>query len=306
LVSRYTGSTLIGYHHREFDEFVIPLGPIEGKAGGGFQPTKQQRVEGQATRLMYVSPAGRSPLEVLRNYEDALTRAGFAPLYRCAGNQCGALFGNVATFLYPPSRQLQYGNGGPLDYAQGVYTAIEDPRYIALRRTGPDGDAYVSLFVAVNRFSLAAREVAGRTIALLDVVVHAKMETGKVTVNAAAMAREINATGRVALYGISFDTGMAIIKPESEATLGEIAKLMKEDPKLNLYVVGHTDNVGAFEQNLALSDRRAAAVVESLTKRFGVAASRLRAMGVGPVAPVAPNVTDDGRAKNRRVELVRQ
>ena len=132
------------------------------------------------------------------------------------------------------------------------------------------------------------------------------MDSGMVMVDANAMAKEIAATGHVALYGIHFDTNKAELKPESDAALQEIAKLLKQDPNLKLLVVGHTDNVGGYDANLTLSDRRAAAVFQTLTSKHGIPPARLRAVGVGMAAPVAPNETEDGRAKNRRVELVRQ
>lgn len=132
------------------------------------------------------------------------------------------------------------------------------------------------------------------------------METGKVSVNAAAMARDIAATGRVILYGILFDTDKSDIKPESEPTLSEIAKLLQQDLTLKLYVVGHTDNVGGLDYNKQLSERRAASVVSYLTEQEGIESARLTATGAGMQTPVAPNDTEEGRAKNRRVELVKQ
>jgi len=88
--------------------------------------------------------------------------------------------------------------------------------------------------------------------------------------------------------------------------LAEIAKLLANNPTLNLHVVGHTDSTGAFDHNMTLSKARADAVMNALVSAHGVAASRLQASGVGPLAPVASNDTEDGRAKNRRVELVRR
>jgi outer membrane protein OmpA-like peptidoglycan-associated protein len=117
---------------------------------------------------------------------------------------------------------------------------------------------------------------------------------------------DIAKTGHVAVYGILFDTGKSILKPESEKAIAEIAKLLKKEMKLNLYVVGHTDNVGNLEPNMKLSQERAAAVVDALVKTHGISAARLKPFGNGPYAPVATNDTDEGRAKNRRVELVKQ
>ena len=96
------------------------------------------------------------------------------------------------------------------------------------------------------------------------------------------------------------------MKPESDAALKEIAHLLQEDPQLKLYVVGHTDNQGVLDMNLELSKRRADAVLTALTAKFGVAAARLHALGDGPSAPVASNDTEEGRSRNRRVELVKQ
>ena len=103
-----------------------------------------------------------------------------------------------------------------------------------------------------------------------------------------------------------FDTGKADLKPESDAALAEVAKLLKADPALKVYVVGHTDNVASLELNTKLSQARADAVVQALVARHGVAAARLVGRGAGPLAPVASNDTEDGRARNRRVELVKQ
>jgi len=127
-----------------------------------------------------------------------------------------------------------------------------------------------------------------------------------VTANAEVFSNDIRTTGHAAVYGILFDTGKSTIKPESAQAIGEIAKLLATDPGLKLYVVGHTDNVGGIDSNIKLSQDRAEAVLQSLVREHGIAAARLRAYGCGQFAPVAPNDTETDRAKNRRVELVKQ
>ena len=127
-----------------------------------------------------------------------------------------------------------------------------------------------------------------------------------IVADAASMQQGLSVTGHIAIYDILFDTGKADIKPQSEAALKEIAKLMTANPSLKLHVVGHTDNVGDLALNMKLSQARAAAIMTALTSRQGIAANRLTAFGAGPYAPVAANATEDGRAKNRRVELVAQ
>ena len=128
----------------------------------------------------------------------------------------------------------------------------------------------------------------------------------EVVADAKTMAQDISTTGKVAIYGIYFDFNKADVKPESEPTLKEITKLLSQNPNLKLYVVGHTDNVGGFDYNMKLSQARADAVVKVLTTQYKVNPNRLKSYGVGLLAPVTSNKTDEGRAKNRRVELVEQ
>jgi len=110
--------------------------------------------------------------------------------------------------------------------------------------------------------------------------------------------------GHIALYGIYFDTDKAVIKPESKPTLDEMAKLLREQPKFNVVIVGHTDSQGGYDYNMSLSKKRADAVALALARTYKIPASRLRTAGVGYLAPVGSNVSDDGRALNRRVEMV--
>jgi OOP family OmpA-OmpF porin len=128
----------------------------------------------------------------------------------------------------------------------------------------------------------------------------------EVVADAAALSSGLNGSGHIVVNGILFDTGKAEVKPESAPALEQVVKMLKDDPKVKVYVVGHTDNVGALASNLDLSKRRAAAIVQMLTAKYAVAADRLQAYGDGPYAPIASNDSEDGRASNRRVELVKQ
>jgi OmpA-OmpF porin, OOP family len=125
-----------------------------------------------------------------------------------------------------------------------------------------------------------------------------------VTMNADAMMQGLSETGMVAVYGIYFDTAKSDIKPESEPALAEIAKLLSAHPELRVYIVGHTDMVGEPTANVKLAQARAQSVVTALSTKNGIPPSRMISFGAGPYAPVATNRTEEGRAKNRRVELV--
>lgn len=139
----------------------------------------------------------------------------------------------------------------------------------------------------------------------LTIVEREKMEQ-EITANADAMGNDINSTGHVSVYGIYFDSGKSEIKPESDSALVQISLLLKNNSTLKLYVVGHTDNVGSIDSNMKLSKDRADAVVNSLTARYSISPDRLKAYGVASLSPVASNDTEEGKAKNRRVELVKQ
>jgi len=139
----------------------------------------------------------------------------------------------------------------------------------------------------------------------LIVVEEAAMEQ-KVEFTAMELAKALNDTGSIALYGILFDTGKATIKPESAKALAPVGEMLKSQASLKLEIQGHTDNVGTAAANLKLSQDRAAAVKAYLVQTFAIGADRLSAAGLGDTKPVGDNKTADGRAKNRRVELVKK
>lgn len=294
VVSRYAGSVL---HSRAEERFValrIPAGP------GRYQNDKLHfdkavPVEGKLSSYFYVQPAGRTGLEVFRNYQAALKQSGFELLYSCEMQACDqALIREQYRneVLYPrkwnPDSPPPSGNFG------------RDVNFLSAKATRNGSDVYVALFVAEPNSTWNA------AVAALLVAEPAAMESGKVLVNTDALQKGLAAEGKIALYGIYFDTGKAELKPESKPQLAEMAKLLQANKSLKVFIVGHTDNEGQVEGNLALSQRRAEAVVAALSGEHKVEASRLRARGVANFAPVASNAGEAGRAKNRRVEMVVQ
>jgi len=280
LITRYPGSYIAKYLTKEFDEFSLPLGPVDVEN----TITKNQHLEGKITRIVYVAPEGRTVLEVFRNYQSALKKGGFETLFTCGPQGCGSTVANA------------YANSGD----NGDYWGPEHGiHYISAKLARPEGDVYVSLLID-------NQGPDSRASAELYIIEVKPMESDLITVDAASLANDINRTGHASVYGIYFDTGKADVKPESDATMKEIAKLLQGDPQLKLYVVGHTDNQGALDMNMDLSRKRADAVLAALTTKYGVSAGRLRSYGCGPYSPVASNDSEDGRAKNRRVELVKQ
>jgi outer membrane protein OmpA-like peptidoglycan-associated protein len=177
--------------------------------------------------------------------------------------------------------------------AAGATILGSDERRVAaeLRKVGAMTGVYVEAFNEGNEYSLT--------------IVESQPMRQDVVADAAAMSKDISATGKTIIYGIYFDTGSAAIKPESEPSLVQMVKLLENRPTLKVYVVGHTDNTGTLELNLKLSAGRADALVKALVGR-GIAPSRLKAAGVASYCPIGSNANEQGRAQNRRVELVEQ
>ena len=168
-----------------------------------------------------------------------------------------------------------------------------DYRYHAGRKSEGGRDIYAAILVSRNNDDVTMQ----LTVAVVGAIEN-KM------VDATTMAKGLGEKGHIALYGIYFDTDKAVLRPESRPTLDEMAKLLTSQPQLNVFIVGHTDNQGSFDHNMTLSRQRAEAVASSLVQNYRINKARLRTAGVGYLAPVASNVGEDGRALNRRVELV--
>jgi len=137
-------------------------------------------------------------------------------------------------------------------------------------------------------------------------IVEREIMKQELVANADAMGNDISTTGHVSVYGIYFDTGKSEIKPESDAAIEQISLMLKNNQSLKVYVVGHTDNVGTIDANMKLSKERADAVVDALLYKHGIPEEQLKSFGVASLSPVASNDTEEGKAKNRRVELVKQ
>jgi outer membrane protein OmpA-like peptidoglycan-associated protein len=162
-----------------------------------------------------------------------------------------------------------------------------------------EGTAFLSL---IKDGKEAWAEVTATGEAYTLTVVEKAALVQEVTAN--ALLEALNRDGRVTLY-IHFDTGKATIKPESQPVIAQIVEMLRSTPDLAIGVEGHTDNVGTAPANKTLSNQRAAAVVAAIVKQ-GVEAKRLSASGFGQEKPIADNKTEEGRAKNRRVELVKR
>lgn len=288
MFSRYPGSRMLRYQQQQFAQTKLATGFVDKNKPA--EPT-QQVFEGSATTIIYDLVGPQSALEVFRNYEQALGRAGLKTLLSCFNQTCGnklptALFrGNYREPLY---RRMMYDT---------IDNTSSDFGYVSA--SGTVNGAPFAAGVFVGRPRAGSRVFVG-----LDIVEGAGMKTDQIVVDLAKLTNDIREQGKVVLSGIYFDTDKDSVKPESEQALAAILDYLQKNPQQSFFVVGHSDTAGSYEHNVDLSRRRAQAVVAALTGKSSAAKARLTAVGIGPVAPAGTNANDDGRARNRRVELV--
>ncbi len=289
LVGRYDGSVATHYQVKAYEEIRLPARPLE-RADKDRPAAWTVELAGKLTSIRYEGPAGRSILEVMRNYEAALRAKGFEVKMFCRGEaECSP--GRLITTFWEAARG---GIGMPSTWDSTVYLLAE--RDEGGQRT------------TVGALGVETKASANRPLTphvALTIVDAKKMETDKIRViDAGELEKALDRDGRIAIYGIQFDFDKADIRPESAAQIDQLATLLKKSPRLEVLIVGHTDGQGAFDYNLSLSQRRAQAVVDTLVAAHGIDRKRLTPAGAGMAAPIATNRTDEGRARNRRVEIV--
>lgn len=290
LVSRYEGSLL-------YDYGVNPLGPAQvverDKTGPVLRP-----VEGRLNNRLYWGPKDTAALAIFRNYQAALQSAGFETLFGCETVQCEKL--GIQRMVQDFPYEARWVKGDPLVNILNSGNQ-KDFHYISARRQTGAGFTYVQVALAGPR---ADGDSAGRVRQFIQIIEPAQADMGKVTVDAKAIGAGLQRDGKIALYGVNFDTSKAALRADSAPQLQSMADALKAQPAMKVLIVGHTDNQGDIEANLALSQKRAQAVVEALAGKYGIPAARLSARGVSSFAPVSSNASEEGRARNRRVEMV--
>jgi len=303
-LKRYAGSVLVYRDDAAYDEVKFPSAKVRDID----EAFPNLAASGKRVTLQYTLPSTRSALEVIRNYQTQAKADGFETVFECAGDSCGENGAGLVKFsllkaMLPVRFFDQVGDNSAA--ACGA-NAVSSLRYALLENKSTS--VVIGVAAATPEiFSAYCSDAFKKQVTVWVTRVEPQAREQKMeTVSASEMSKSIDANGRVALYGIFFDTGKADIKTESKASLDQIGELMKSRPNLKLHVVGHTDNAGSMDANMALSKRRAEAVVAALVANYGINRARLTANGVASLAPVQSNADESGRAKNRRVELVLQ
>jgi len=279
---------------RKFDRYALPVAPV------GADPTGSLReVAGQVSWSGFrLDDPQASTADVIAGYRARLRDLGFVPLLDCATTACGGFDFRFAVSLLPAPAMLV----DTADFAQ-----------LSASRDEPGGgETVISILVsrllgAIHVQTVVVSPAApGLTIADSpppQAEPAAPPLPAPVPASGVPLLDQLAAAGHATVEGIAFETGTSSLSSGSGPALDALSSALAAQPGVSVVIVGHSDNQGTLDANLALSQRRAEAVRDALVSR-GVAAERLDARGVGFLAPVASNATEEGRARNRRVELV--
>jgi OOP family OmpA-OmpF porin len=288
IIPLYSGSEIWDDHKIGFEEFPIII-----------NDSTVQITEGIIRRFFCRAPEGRSALEVARNYEKAIKESGGSILFITRKPQTIVINGEKFSDIFSKLMNKEAA------YTKSGYSRVKLPasatEYLVGKLRTTDKDLYIMIAIGPGDWSERRDKMTFFEIVTVEAE---PMEMGMVT--AADIGEGLSTFGRIPIYDIFFDTGQSEVKPESADALKAIAEYLNANETQKVVIVGHTDNVGDFDMNISLSQERANAVMEKLISEYGVNRDQLKPFGVGPVSPVESNSTEEGRAKNRRVEVVEQ
>ncbi len=279
LVSRFKGSIIEWYQVRNFDRYFI-LSLKDNKISN-------YEINGKITRIQYSVGTEHSVFEILKSYENSLNNSEFEILTTLNDKNCGV---NLQEQLY--NDEFNGLNKLP---REALNPGDDEFYYLAAKKNIDNKNIFIAVYTAFER---------GDLLVTFDAIEVQSMDKGLVSVK--DLETDLSKNGHIAIYDIHFDTGKSDINPNSGNALKNIAEYLNAHSDKRYLIVGHTDNVGDFDANIKLSQARANAVINELTAKYGVKNEQLKSYGDGSTAPIATNTTDEGKAKNRRVEIVEQ
>ena len=270
LIKLYPQAQVSEYDVKEFDSAKVLI----AYTAGSDQPAVFDDVEGKVIRYKTEHKPSASALEILRNYETVLRGKGFEPVI-----------------------------SGRADHYPGLGLGDED--MIGYWRWEEPGKGMI--WVVVHAYYNGGHDQPESTLTIVETkAMEQTLQANAATeAKASSMADALRETGHLAVYGIAFDFNKASIRPEATPVLKQVQALLTGDSALKISIEGHTDSIGLPAYNQKLSSDRADAVKTWLATH-GIDAARLSSVGFGDTKPIADNSTEDGRTKNRRVELVRR
>ncbi len=285
IISIYEGSRVVYDDKPGFEEYPVVTGDSDVTI-----------VEGVLRRQWCQTPEGCSPLEIIRNYKSAIRSRGGEILFSTRDPQSTEIFDESLTDYFKTHRRDRGLSTSVFSY---THFPGEMSEYIVGKVLTGESDVYIIIASGYGHWAARQDNVTFFELVTLEAE---PMEMGLVTMDSLREGLEVR--GRVAVYNIYFYTGESAVRHESTEALEVITEFLKKNPMEQYLVVGHTDNVGGYDMNLELSEARARAVVEKLVDEYDIDPEQLKPVGVGPASPVLSNSTEEGRARNRRVEIV--
>lgn len=262
------------------DRYALPIGPWRGDL-----PT--EAVEGAVTRQAWrIDTGGLTPLRIVTPLREQLERAGFEVIFECGSEECGGFDFRFATEVLP---------------APDMFVDLGDFRFLAARRAG-EGLGLLASATSREGFVQVIYAAPSGSAPLARLPVPPAEETAPRTIS--DFGTRLETEGRVILSDLSFDTGSAQLGEGSYSSLRALADYLDANQGRRVALVGHTDAEGSLDGNITLSRRRAGSVLERLVTDYGTRRSQLDAQGMGYLAPIATNLTAEGREANRRVEVI--
>jgi len=292
-ISRFENSIIEFYKETKWGSYKLPVSDK-----GTIDWSEPKILEGKVIRTQHTTSIDNNSEFVLHNYKAAFNKSGFVILTIMAGTELN--IDNRPYYWW----SKYYGSGGYYNginngkFGMGITPHMyKNHSLIVAKGHSNNKDIYAIIYITEDKDDKY-------TLITQDVIEVEAVETGLVTAQSLDDGLTIN--GHITLDGLYFNTGESTIKPESAEALKNIAEYLNTHPAKRFLVVGNTDNVGDFNANLKLSKDRAEAVMNELLTKYSVKTEQLKAYGIGSASPVVSNSTDEGKAKNRRVEIVEQ
>ncbi|MCB0399689.1 MAG: DUF4892 domain-containing protein [Winogradskyella sp.] len=294
LLTRYPNSKIIYYFQKDYNEIKFAIKPGTPEK----EPQKWLEAAGHQTSIVYEVPLGKSTIEVMKNYQDAFKANNAEILFQCKGGDCdGTMAWYSAKFFENVYGKDNRQSNGEISHYYDFNTYHVAQRYMVGKITTANKIYYVEIGMTPT--------YDGKPVKVcVEVIEQKAIQSGLIDLNADVLKDKLEKEGKLILDGILFDTGKTDLKPSSLKVIEIVAKYLNTNPKAKVYIVGHTDDIGNFGDNTLLSEGRAIRVLEALNNNFGDFQERVTPLGVGPACPVASNETEEGRMKNRRVEIV--
>lgn len=286
-------ATLVGEQTVGHGSYHMPIAPwMDGRLDTVL-------AEGEVIQQAWkIAASGLTSLQILDPLKLQLSEAGFEVVFECETEVCGGFDFRFETDVMPE----------PV-----MHVDLGDFRFLAAKRSAEDQPEYISLFVSRSQnagyIQLMRVGAPSGSTELVTSTKNPALTTEveiieEATAQNLSLERALEETGSFILDDLQFETGSSDLGDDNFASLTTLATYLQENPTRTVAVVGHTDAVGSLEANIALSKKRAGSVMRRLVSEFGVDSAQITAEGNGFLSPRSSNLTDGGRAQNRRVEVI--